>query len=115
MRCGNDADIHADWRLPAHSVELPFGQHAKETSLQRRRHVTNLIEEQRTAIGLLEAPATLSLGTGERALLVAEQLRFQQVSRNGGCVEGNEGFAGARTVVVQGAGHELLARAGLPG
>ena len=50
-------------------------------------------------------------GAGERALHVAEQLRFRQPLGNRGGVEGNEPLVGARAVMVNGPRDELLAGA----
>ena len=44
---------------------------------------------------------------------MAEQLRFQQVLRDGAAVDGDEGLLGARRPPVQLARDQLLARAGL--
>ena len=62
MRRRDDAHVDADRRLAADAVELAFGKDAQEPRLQRRRHVADLIEEQRAAVGLLEAPAALGIG-----------------------------------------------------
>ena len=43
-------------------------------ALQIHRHVANLIEEQRAAIGMLDLPLCPGGGAGERAFFVAEQL-----------------------------------------
>ena len=71
--------VDLDRRLAADPVELAFGQHAQQPRLQRGRHVADLVEKQRAAIGLLEAAAAQRIGAGERALLVAEQLGLEQV------------------------------------
>ena len=76
-------------------------QHAQQPRLQVRRHVADLVQEQRAAFGLLEAPAPLRLRTGERAALVAEQLRFQQLLRNRRGVDRDERLRGTRAVTMQ--------------
>jgi hypothetical protein len=48
-------------------------------------------------------------GAGERAPLVAEDLALEQRLGEGGAVDGDEGPPGPGTVVVDGAGHHLLA------
>ena len=58
-------------------------------------------------------PRRSSRGAGERALLVAEQLRFEQVGRERRRVERDERLRGARAVPVQRARHEFLAGARL--
>ena len=53
-------------------------------------------------------------GAGEGAGLIAEQLAFHQILRNGGAVDFDERAAGAAAAVVQGLRHDLLAYAALP-
>jgi len=59
-------------------------------------------------------PGFLLRGPGERALLVAEELRFDQLLRDGGAVDLDERLPGPQAMGVDGPGHELLARAALP-
>src|SRR4029077_15789161 len=111
----DDAHVDVDRRLAADAVELALREHAQEPRLQRQRHVADLIEEERAAIRLLEASAPLRIRSREGAALVSEKLGLEKVGRNGGSVEGDERAAGARAVLVQGAGDELLAGAGFAG
>ena len=60
-------------------------------------------------------PAVRVRRAGEGALLVAEQLALDQVARDRRHVDGDERAVPALAVVVQGAGDELLAGAGLAG
>ncbi len=53
------------------------------------------------------------VGAGEGSLLVAEQLWFDEIFRDGRHVEGDEILVGARAVLVQGMGDQLLAGAAL--
>ena len=115
MGGGDDAHIDLDGRLAADAVELALGQHAQQPRLQCRRHVADFVEEQRAAVGLLEAAAAQRVGAGERALLVAEQLRLQKIRGERRGIERDEGLAGARTVAMQGARHEFLAGARFAG
>ena len=55
-RCDH-AHIDAHRHLAADAIELAFGQHAQQSRLQLRRHVADFVEEQRAAVGLLEAAA----------------------------------------------------------
>jgi hypothetical protein len=48
--------------------------------LHRRRHLADLVEEQRAAVGELEAALAARCAAGERALLVAEQLALEQLA-----------------------------------
>ena len=79
-----------------------------------RRDVADLVEEQRAAVGELEAAAARGLdGAGERALLVAEELREEQRLDEGRAVDRDEGARGALARPVDRLRHELLARAAL--
>ena len=93
VRGRDDAHVDAHRNLSADAIELAFRQHAQQPRLQLRRHVADLVEEQRAAVGLLEAPATQLIGAGERALLVTEQLRLQQVRGERRRVERDERLA----------------------
>ena len=57
VRRRDHAHIDAHRNLTADAIELAFGQHAQQPRLQLRRHVADFIEEQRAAVGLLEAAA----------------------------------------------------------
>ena len=81
VRRGDDAHVDLDRQLAADAIELAFRQHAQQARLQLRRHVADLVEEQRAAVGLLEASAAQFGRAGERALLVAEQFRLEQIGR----------------------------------
>ncbi len=109
---GDDAHVHSDRRLAADAIELALGQYPQQTGLQRRRHIPDLIQEQRAAIRLLEATAAQAVRAGEGALLVTEELRLQQFAGNGRGVERDEGLAGTRGMLVQGAGDQFLAGTG---
>src|SRR5690606_24943019 len=109
------AGIAADGLVPADAIEVAFGEHAQQARLHLRRHVADLVEEQRAAVGLLEASATLLLRPGERAALVAEQLGLEEVPRDRRHVERDEWLGRAGTVPVQRARDELLAGAGFTG
>ena len=88
-------------------------QHAQDLGLRARAHVADLVEEEAAAVGLLEAADPLLVGAGERALLVAEELGFEQVLLERRAVHLDEVPARAQRVVVDGAGDELLAGARL--
>ncbi len=115
MRGGDHAHVDVDRGLAADPVELALRQHAQQPGLQRHRHVADLVEEQRAAVGLLEAPAPERIRAGEGAALVAEELRLEQVLGDRRGVERDERARGARAVPVQGARHQLLAGAGFAG
>ena len=74
VRRRDDAHVRRERRVAADAVVLAVGEHAQQAHLQVRRHVADLVEEQRAALGLLEAAAAHRLRAGEGAALVAEEL-----------------------------------------
>ena len=85
---------------------------AQELRLKRERHVRDLVQEQRPAVGKLEAAPSIGQGIGEGALDVAEELRFEQGFRYGGAVDPDERLRAAGTGQVDLLGKELLADTG---
>jgi hypothetical protein len=81
--------------VAADAVILAVGEHAQQPYLQIGRHIADLVQKQRSALCLLEAPAPGALRSGKGAALVAEELRLEQVLRNGRGVDRNE-RSGAR-------------------
>ena len=74
----DDAHVDLDRLVAAHALELALLQHAQELDLHLQRQVADLVEEQRAAVGELEAALPPRHGAGERALLVAEQLALEE-------------------------------------
>ena len=90
-------------------------ERAQELDLQLDRHLADLVEEQRAAVGRLELALLVRDRAGERALDVAEQLALEQVLGDRAAVDRDERLAGARRAVVDLARDQLLAGAGLAG
>ena len=80
-----------------------------------RAHRPDFVEEQRAFVRLLEPALASADGAGERAAHVAEQLGLEQRLGNRAAVERDEPLRAARAVVMDGARHDFLARAGLAG
>lgn len=74
VRGRQDAHVHAPRARRADALDLPRLYHAKELRLLAERDVGDLVEEERAAVGQLEASHAVDLGVGERALHVPEQL-----------------------------------------
>ena len=87
---GDQADVDLDRLAAADAVDLALLDRAQQLGLQARVHLADLVEQQRAAVRLLELADAPRDRTGEGAPLVAEQLRFQQVLRDGGAVDGDE-------------------------
>ena len=65
----------------AETIELALLQRAQQFGLQPERHLAHFVEQQRAAVGQFEF-ARLRIGrAGEGALGMAEQLAFEQSSR----------------------------------
>ena len=88
-------------------------QRAQQLGLYRGRELADLVEEERAARGRLEASDAPLDGVGEGAALVTEELALDQALGNSRAVDRNEGTAAPRSVLVDGAGRQLLAGAAL--
>ena len=104
-------EVHADDAIAADRPVLALLQHPQQLRLQVRRHLADLVEQQRAALRLLEQAVLVAVRARERAAAIAEQLRLDQVLRNRGAVDLDEGALRAPAVVVQRVGDELLAGA----
>ena len=91
----------------------PRLQDAQDLGLGPGRHVADFVEEDRAAVRGHELPGLLAHRAGEAPLLVAEQLRFDQLLRNRRAVDLNEGLGTARRPRVERARDQLLARPAL--
>ena len=95
---GDDADVDLDRLGAADPVDLALLDGAQQLGLQARVHLADFVQQQRAAIGFLELADAPGDGAGEGALLVAEQFGFQQVFRDGGAIDRDEGLVGARAI-----------------
>jgi hypothetical protein len=77
--------------------------------------LADLVEEQRAALRLLHQAAAAALRAGERARLVAEQLRLEQLARQRRAVDLDERPVPAPAAVVEDPRREALAGPGLAG
>src|SRR6516162_4376588 len=80
IRSRNEADINLNRARSAHAFEFALLQNSQQFRLQRRRQFTDFVEKNRAAVGDLDLSFFLRNGSGERTLLVAEKLAFQQDS-----------------------------------
>ncbi len=99
---------------PADPPDLPFLEGPQELDLGPRRHLPDLVEEKGAALGQLEHALLVGDGARERAAHVAEELALEEVLRQGGAVDGDEGMVPARPLEMDGPGGHLLARPALP-
>ena len=104
----DDAHLDPHRSVPADPVELLVGEDPQQPRLELRRHVPDLVEEQGASVRLFEAPLVPRMRPREGAPLVAEELRFEQLGRDGRGVDRDEGPVRARAVLMEGPGDELL-------
>ena len=115
MRRRHDAGTEGNGRLTADPDEAAVLDQAKQLRLQRRRHVADLVEEERAFARPLGIAEMALLRSGERAFLVAEDLALEKLGRDRRAVHRDEGLGAARRYLVQQPGRHFLARPGLPG
>src|SRR5262245_44767089 len=108
-------DPHVDRHRadPAEPLDLALLQDAQELRLQVEAQGADLVEEQRAAVGELEAAELLGVRAGEGALLVAEQLRLDQRLGDRRHVDGHERLPAALAPRVDRPRYQLLAGAAL--
>src|SRR5260370_34578971 len=106
-----DAQIGAAWHAPADRRVLARLQHAQQARLRLDRHVADLVEEKRAALRLLEAADRTRGGAGEGSLFMAKELALDQLTRNGGHVDRDEGCGAPLAEVIGRPGGPPLAGA----
>ena len=107
----DDAHIHRDAFVVADAPDFAFLENAQKFCLQRRRHRVDFIEENCPEVRFLEKSALVGYGPGERALLVPEQFRLEQILRQRAAIDGDERMMLAVAVEVQPTRDQLLAGA----
>ena len=109
------ADVGLDRVVAADPIEMPVAQHAQQSRLEVERHVADFVEEERAALGLLEAAAAHGLRAGKCAALMAKEFAFEKILWNRRGVDCDEGPIGARRMLVQRTRDQFLARARFAG
>src|SRR5262249_13715911 len=94
------------------ALKRPFLEDAQQAHLGRQGQLAALVEEQRAAVGALEPALAHRDGPREAAALVAEQLRIDQLGRDGAAVAAQERAGGAERARVDRPGYNLLSRPG---
>src|SRR5580704_17940776 len=108
-----DPHIDANRLCAPEPFEFLLLKGAQKLELKLERKIADLVQENRSLVGLLKPPRSLQNRPGESAPLVAEQFTFQESRRNGSAIECYEWAAGARTAGVEGCRYQLFPRAGL--
>src|SRR3989454_4926031 len=85
--CADDPDVHLAILLSADPAELSVLQQLQQLGLQRHLHLTDFVQEQRSAVCHLDPPGLGTPGASESSLLISEQFALQQRARNGGTTD----------------------------
>ena len=110
-----DAHVHRNLVATADGAYRLLLDRAQQFHLHVQRQFGHFVEEQRAALGGLEQAFLVGAGTGEAALAMTEELAFHQLGRNRAAVDRHERAARTRALLVDQAGHQLLAHAGFTG
>ena len=111
VRRGDQAHVDGDRVLAADALDLLLLDHAQDLGLRLQRHVADLVEEERSAVRLLELPGAPIGRAREGALLVPEELALEEVLGDRGAVDVDERAVGPVAHLVHEPGDELLAGA----
>ena len=71
---GDDPQVELHAVGAAHALDLPLLEHAEKLGLHLRAERADLVQEERSALGQLEATELALVRARERAALVAEEL-----------------------------------------
>src|SRR5262249_47429463 len=115
VRRRDDADVALDGCAATNRGVFALLEYAQQGGLRFHRHVADFIQKKRSTSRLFEATGTAGIGASESTLLVSEQFRFDQVSRDRRHIDGNKRACAPFPVVMQRARHQLLTCAGLAG
>ena len=108
---GEEAHVGMQFLVAADAREGAFLQEPQELDLGLHGQVADLVEEERAAVGGLRASDAAADRARERALLMAEELAFDEVFRERGAVQGDERLVLARGKFHDGTGEKLFAGA----
>ena len=114
MRRRDDAHADAEAGPAADALEGAVLQHAQETDLRLERELGHLVEEEGAAVRALEPPEPHLARPREASAFVAEELRVDQLGRDGATVDPQHGAARAARARVEHPRDQLLARSRLP-
>ena len=105
----DDAHIGLEVAGAAEAPKGPGLEHPQQLGLDGGFDLADLIQEQGAALGPLDEAALLLVCPGEGPALVAEQLGLEELFLQGAAVHGDKVAHGSPALLMQGAGHQLLA------
>src|SRR5439155_25744139 len=100
VRGGDDAHVGFERAGPSQTLELTLLEDTEKFRLNHRTHLSDLVKEQRSSRGLLDAADLGRDRAGKRPLLVSEQLRLEKLFGERRAIDRDERLAGARGALV---------------
>src|SRR5690606_4390858 len=113
VRRRHQAHVNLNGPDAANAFKLAFLQRTQELDLSLERDRADLVEEESSAACELKAPRFGVDGASERAPFVPEELALDELARNRGTVDLDEGTILPSRRLVERPCHELLARSAL--
>ena len=110
---GHHANVAFHRPRTADALKLALLQHPQQLGLQIEGKVANLVQKERSGLRLLKTPDAILAGPRESPFHMSEELRLQQLPRDGVAVNSHKRHRRPSTRQVQRAGCHLLARTGL--
>ena len=114
VRGGDDPHIERQIPQSPDPSKTPLFQYAQKLRLQVELQLPNLIEEDRSALGLLEEPFFSGLRVREGTFLVAKEFALDQGPRNRCQVDCHKRVVPSIRSIVNGLGDQILAGSALP-
>src|SRR5215207_4183801 len=96
MSGADNSHINRNRLVAAESFNMALFESAQEFGLHIRAHVTNLVQKESSAVGLLKLPSPARGSPRKCAFFMAEKLGFNQFGRQRSAVDGDESPAAAR-------------------
>src|SRR5260370_1178298 len=113
VRGGDQAEVHGRGLRAAQPAHDALLEDAQELGLEVHRHLDDLVEQERAAVGLFQEAGLVGGGAGEGALRVAEELRLDEIPGQRRAVDLDPRPLAARAALVQRVRDQLLAAAAL--
>src|SRR5258708_19060202 len=108
-RC-DDSHVDVNRLVLSDAANLVLLDGAQKLCLECDGRLRDLVEEERSPVGLFEETLARAHRPRKRSLRVAEKFAFQKRLRDGSAVDGHERTVAALAVGMNRLGHQLLAR-----
>src|SRR5882762_7676603 len=115
VRSGNDADIHIRFFRTADRANLSFLQDTIQLHLHGQAHISDLVHEERAAVGGLEEALAVFVSPGKSSLHITEEFGLQESLRERATVDGDKRSLCPNAVFMNGAGNQFFAGPTFPG